>query len=58
MKRYTSIGQLDVDKVGPCLVSGHPKEHIMEMNPCWMKMRNYLYDHTFAEYIEAVKNKS
>jgi hypothetical protein len=57
MRSYTSIDQLDIDKVGPCLVAGHPKEHKMDMNPCWMTMRSYLHDNSFADYIRAVNRK-
>jgi hypothetical protein len=57
MQRYRNISQLDVDKFGPCLVTGHPKEHKMDMNPCWMTMRSYLLNHSFEEYLEAVRTK-
>lgn len=48
---------LDIDKEGPCLVPGHPKEHKLKLTPCWSTMRRYLFDHTFDQYLEAVNNK-
>lgn len=48
---------LDIGKEGPCLVAGHPKEHKLLLNPCWSTMRSYLFDHTFEQYLKAVKDK-
>lgn len=48
---------LDIGKEGPCLVTGHPKEHKLSLNPCWSTMRSYLFDHTFDQYLQAVRNK-
>jgi hypothetical protein len=52
-----SINDMNIDKVGPCMVPGHPKEHKLDMNPCWMTMRSYLLHHSFEEFLEAVKRK-
>lgn len=48
----------DIIRTGPCLVPGHPKEHVLEAR-CWQAMRHFLYDNKddFAAYIQAVKNK-
>lgn len=48
---------LNVGKLGPCLVKGHPKEHILELNPCWSTMRRFLYYHSWNEYMKEVINK-
>lgn len=48
---------MDIGKIGPCMVPGHPKEHELELNPCWSTMRRYLFNHTFAQFLAAVKRK-
>jgi hypothetical protein len=48
--------QMDIGKVGPCMVPGHQKEHVLELK-CWSAMRRYLYDHTFEQFLAAVKKK-
>lgn len=46
----------DIKEIGPCLLTGHPKEH--ELGPkCWQAMRQFLYRKTFNQYLEAVENK-
>lgn len=58
-KRFKNMRfeEMDIGKEGPCMVPGHPKRHVLELNPCWSTMRGYLYDHTFQEFLRAVKNK-
>jgi hypothetical protein len=48
---------LDIGKVGPCMVPGHPKEHVLELNPCWSAMRRFLFGHSFKEFLEEVNKK-
>lgn len=54
MREYRSVDS--IDDVGPCLVSGHPKEHELATK-CWQKMRQFLWDNSWDAYIRAVKNK-
>ena len=49
--------QMDIGKTGPCMVPGHPKEHKLELNPCWSTMRRYLYNHTFEQFLAEVNKK-
>jgi hypothetical protein len=52
-----SIDNMNIDKMGPCMVPGHERYHILDMNPCWMTMRRYLHDHSWAEFMKAVETK-
>lgn len=52
---YRSVN--DIKDVGPCLLPGHPKEHVLT-HKCWQKMRQFLFDHSFAQYIAEVQKKS
>lgn len=56
MEKYKSVN--DIHEIGPCLVSGHPREHVLEPR-CWQRMRQFLWDHDgdFAAYVAAVKIK-
>lgn len=51
---YRSVN--DIKDVGPCLLPGHPKEHELT-HKCWQRMRQFLFSKTFAQYIQAVKDK-
>lgn len=55
MKDY-SIANMDIGKQGPCMVSGHQKEHVLEMK-CWSTMRRYLFNHTFQDFLAEVNRK-
>jgi hypothetical protein len=48
--------KMDIDKPGPCMVSGHPKNHKLTLE-CWAEMRRYLYTHTFEQFLDKVNRK-
>lgn len=47
---------MDIDKKGPCMFPGHPKEHVLELK-CWSAMRRYLFDHTWEQFLAEVQRK-
>jgi len=49
--------KMNIGKTGPCMVPGHPKEHKLDLNPCWSTMRRYLLDHTWEEFLAEVDRK-
>lgn len=49
--------EMDIGKKGPCMVPGHPKEHKLELTPCWATMRRYLLAHSFEEFLREVNKK-
>ncbi len=49
--------EMDIGKKGPCMVPGHPKEHKLELTPCWATMRRYLLTHSFEEFLREVNKK-
>jgi hypothetical protein len=51
-----NLKDMDIGKSGPCMVPGHPKNHKLTLE-CWSEMRRYLYDHSFQEFLAAVRNK-
>jgi hypothetical protein len=52
-----SISNMDIGKVGPCMVPGHRKYHKLELNPCWSTMRRFLHDNSWAEFMKRVEEK-
>jgi hypothetical protein len=50
------FSSMDVGKPGPCMIPGHPKKHRLTLE-CWSEMRRFLFDHTWEEFLEKVKNK-
>ena len=52
-----NLKDMDIGKSGPCMVPGHPKNHKLELNPCWSTMRRYLLDHSFEDFLDKVKSK-
>lgn len=52
-----SISNMDIGKMGPCMVPGHPKYHVLDMNPCWSTMRRFLHDHTWDAFMKKVETK-
>jgi hypothetical protein len=55
MKNY-SIANMDIGKKGPCMVPGHPKEHVLDM-ACWSTMRRFLHDNSFQAFLDEVNRK-
>jgi hypothetical protein len=51
------VGNMDIGKMGPCMVPGHAKYHVLELSPCWSSMRRYLHDHTWNEFMKRVEEK-
>lgn len=51
------LKNMNIGKTGPCMVPGHPKEHKLELNPCWSTMRRFLLDHTWQEFLDKVNEK-
>jgi hypothetical protein len=57
MKNYKSTDDTIYGQIGPCLVKGHPKEHVLDVK-CLAEMRRFLYpDKTFQEFMNAVNRK-
>lgn len=48
---------MNIGKTGPCMVPGHPKNHKLDLNPCWSTMRRYLLDHSWKDFLTEVNRK-
>jgi hypothetical protein len=57
LDKYKSTDDTVYGELGPCLVSGHPKEHVLEVK-CLSEMRRFLFPNkTFAQFMAAVNRK-
>ena len=56
VKNY-SLADMDIGKKGPCMVSGHPRYHVLSLE-CWSTMRRYIFDHTWDQFLRKVDEKS
>lgn len=61
LNQYRSTDDTRYGEMGPCLVKGHKKEHVLDTK-CLAEMRSFFYNDgkfgkTFSDFIKAVNGK-